>query len=79
MSDSLKEVEAGEVFEIAEMLALVGEAAAGEGEDVFEMAADGEQRRSFERKRDAEGNEAAGAADDLRRTVDEVATESSQR
>ena len=45
MSERLpKELEAGEVFEVAEMLALVGEPAARKCEDVFEMAADGEQR-----------------------------------
>ena len=43
-----EEVEAGEIFKIAEVLALVGEAAASEGKDVFKMAADGEQRRRFE-------------------------------
>ena len=40
-----EEIEAGEIFKIAQVLALVGEAAAGEGEDIFEMAADGEERR----------------------------------
>ena len=42
-----KEVEAGEVFEIAEVLALIGEAAARKGEDALQVAADGEQRRRF--------------------------------
>ena len=40
-----KEIEAGEIFKIAEVLALIDEAAAREGEGVFEMASDGEQRR----------------------------------
>ncbi len=66
-----EEVEAGEVFKIAEVLALIGEAAAGEGEDIFEMAADGEERRGVERKRDGKRNKAAGAADELRSAVDD--------
>ena len=53
------------------MLALKGEAAAGESEDIFEMAADGKQRRGVERQRDGERNKAAGAANELRRAVDE--------
>ena len=66
-----EKVEAGEVFEIAEVLALIDEAAAGEGEDIFEMAADGEQRRSVQRQRDAERNEAARAANELRSAIDD--------
>ena len=66
-----EKVEAGEVFKIAEMLALVDESAASKGEDILEMASDGQERRSFERQRDAERNEAAGATDDLRRAVDD--------
>ena len=67
-----EEVEAGEIFKIAQMLALVGEAAAGEGEDIFQMAADGEQRRRIERQRHGERHEAAGAADELRRAIDQT-------
>ena len=40
-----EEVEAGEIFEIAEVLALVDESAARERKDILEMTADGEQRR----------------------------------
>ena len=40
-----EEIEAGEVFKIAEVLALVGKAAARESEDILQMPADGEQRR----------------------------------
>ena len=66
-----EEVEAGEVFKIAEVLALIDEVAASESEDIFEMAADGEERRSFDWQRNAEGNEAAGAADELRSAIDD--------
>ena len=67
-----EEVEAGEVFKIAEMLALVDEAAAGESEDIFQVAADGEQRRSVEAASgNGERDEAAGAANELRRAVDD--------
>jgi hypothetical protein len=66
-----EEVEAGEVFEIAEVLALICEAATREGEDILEMATDGEERRGVKRKRDGERDEAAGAADELRSAVDD--------
>ena len=45
-----KEVETGGRFKIAEMLALVGDASAGKGEDAFEMPAHGEQRRRLKRQ-----------------------------
>jgi hypothetical protein len=66
-----KKIEAGEVFEVAQMLALIDETAAGEGEDIFEMTADGEQRWRVKRQRNAERNESAGAANELRRSVDD--------
>ena len=59
------------VFKVAEVLALVGEVAACEREDILEVTANSEQRRRFERQRDGKGNKSASAADDLRRTVDE--------
>ena len=72
-SDFAEEIEAGEVLQIAQMLALVGKAAAGEGEDILQMAADGEQRRRRRKfgQRHAERNKAAGAADQLRRAIDD--------
>jgi hypothetical protein len=66
-----KKIEAGEVFEVPEMLALIDETAAGEGEDIFEMTADGEERWSVKRQRYAERDESAGAANELRRSVDD--------
>ena len=66
-----EEVEAGEVFQIAHVLALIGESAAGEGEDIFQVAADGEQRRGVEGQRHTERHIAAGAAQELRRTIDD--------
>src|ERR1700761_6180621 len=46
-----EELKAAEIFKIPEMLTLVGKAAAGQGEDVLEVTADGEQRGSFDRQR----------------------------
>jgi len=37
-----KELEAGEVFKVAQVLALIGEIATGDGECVLEVASDGE-------------------------------------
>ena len=53
------------------MLALIGEASARQSEDALEVAAHGEQRRRFKGKVDAERNEPARAANELRRAIDE--------
>jgi len=67
----LEESKASEVFEIAEVLALIGKATAGEGEDALQMASDGEKRRDVERELDAERDKTAGAADELRGSIDQ--------
>ena len=66
-----EELEAGEIFEIAQVLALVGKAAAREGKDILQMAADGQQRRRIERQRHGERHKAARAANQLRRAIDQ--------
>ena len=66
-----EEFEAGEILEVAKMLALVGEPAARESKDIFEMPADGEQRRRIKRQRHSQRNKASGAANQLRRAVDQ--------
>src|SRR5665213_553956 len=66
-----KEVEAGEIFKISEMLALIDKATASEGKDIFEMAADCEERRCLKGQRYTGRDEAAGTADDLRSAVDD--------
>ena len=68
-SASRKKFEAGEIFEIAQVLALVGKAAAREGKDILQMPADGQQRRGIEGQRQRERDKAAGAANQLRRAI----------
>src|SRR5579859_718951 len=65
----LKELETDRIFEIAQVLALVGELAAREGKHIFEVAANRKQRRRIERQWDCEWNVSAGAADELGRSV----------
>ena len=57
-----EELEAGEVFEIAQMLALVDEASARQRKHILQMAANGQQRRRIERQRNTQRNKAARAA-----------------
>ena len=61
----LEEFEGGALLEVAEVLALVGVGASGEGEDGLHLAADGEQRRRVEGQGDGKRDVAAGAADEL--------------
>ena len=65
-----EEVEAGEVFEIAQVLALVSKSAASESEDIFQVPAHGEQRRRIEGQRHGKRHKPARAADQLRRAID---------
>jgi hypothetical protein len=44
-----EEIEAGEIFEVAEVLALVDKSATGESEHILEMSADGEKWRRVKR------------------------------
>ena len=62
----LEKLQAGEVFEIAEMLALVGVATASQRKHALEMAADGEQRRRVHWQVDGQRYKPARSADDLR-------------
>ena len=66
----LKEPQTCRVFKIADVLALIGEPAAGQREHVLQMASNGEQRRGFERQRHSEWNKTPGATDDLRLAID---------
>ena len=65
-----EEVEAGEVFKVAEMLALIDKTTAGQRKNILQMSADSEQRRGIEWQRHAERNESPCAANQLRSAVD---------
>src|SRR5579863_3829599 len=64
-----EELDRTHIIEVAEVLALIGEPAASEREDVLEMSSDGEQRRHVEWQLHGKRNEAPGPANDLRRAI----------
>ncbi len=66
-----EELLAGQVLEIAEVLALIGELSAGQREHVLKVTADSQQRRSIQREGNAERHESTGSADELRRAIDD--------
>ena len=66
-----EKIEAGEVFEVAQMLALVNKTAARQSKDVLQMPAHGQQRRRIKWQPHGERHKSAGAADQLRRTIDQ--------
>src|ERR1039458_10871630 len=49
-----EELQAGQVFQIAQMLALIDKAAPRQRKDIFQVAADGEKRRCVKGQRDAQ-------------------------
>ena len=75
----LKELETGQVFQITEMLALIGETSLCQRENAFQVPANGEHGRHFKGEFDAERHIPARAANELRAPSTSAITESSQR
>ena len=58
-----EKLEPGEIFKVAQVLALVDETAARERKHIFQVSANGQQRWRIQWQRNAEWNKAARAAD----------------
>ena len=69
MERVLEKIQTGEIFQIAQVLALVSVTAACEGEHAFQMAADSKQRRGIHGQFDRQRHKSARAPNDLRRAI----------
>ncbi len=66
----LEELKACQIFEIAEVLALVGELSPRQRKDILEMPADSQQWRALQRQRHGKRHKPARSANQLRRAID---------